>query len=180
MDLLPGVTARHIETSRLRTYVYESGPQDGIPVLMIHGNLATGRFYEHLWQGAPDEYRFIAPDMRSFGRSDPKPIDATRGLRDWSDDAHAVLESLGVDSPPHLVGWSTGGAAIAAYAMDRSARSLTFIDPVSPYGFGGVHRDGTPCAPDWAGSGGGTAIRSSPNASRTTIDQLMTWSRPAT
>ncbi|MEM8863209.1 MAG: alpha/beta hydrolase, partial [Chloroflexota bacterium] len=34
--------------------------------------------------------------------------------------------------------------------------SLTFIDPVSPYGFGGCHVDGTPCYPDWAGSGGGT------------------------
>jgi pimeloyl-ACP methyl ester carboxylesterase len=35
--------------------------------------------------------------------------------------------------------------------------SLTFIDPVSPYGFGGVHLDGTPCYPDYAGSGGGGA-----------------------
>jgi pimeloyl-ACP methyl ester carboxylesterase len=56
----------------------------------------------------------------------------------------------------HLAGWSTGGAAIAAYAMDRPVASLTFIDPVSPYGFGGVRLDGTPCFPDYAGSGGGT------------------------
>lgn len=27
---------------------------------------------------------------------------------------------------------------------------------MSPYGFGGVHDDGTPCFPDFAGSGGGT------------------------
>ena len=42
--------------------------------------------------------------------------------------------------------------------MDRPAQvaSLTFIDPVSPYGFGGMHVDGTPCYPDYAGSGGGT------------------------
>jgi hypothetical protein len=33
--------------------------------------------------------------------------------------------------------------------------SLTYVDPVSPYGFGGVHRDGTLCYPDAAGSGGG-------------------------
>ena len=156
MDLLAGVTASHVQTARLNTFVYESGPPDGRPVLMFHGNLATGRFFEHLFPDAPRRYRFVAPDMRSFGRSEPKPIDATRGLMDWADDGAAVLDALGIDEPPHLAGWSTGGAAVAAYALSRPAASLTFIDPVSPYGFGGTHPDGTPCAPDWAGSGGGT------------------------
>ena len=156
MDLLSGVRAGRVGTDRLDTFVYESGPEDGVPVVMIHGNLSTGRFYEHLWPDAPDRYRFIAPDMRSFGRSEPKAIDATRGLRDWADDTHAVVEALGVERPVHLVGWSTGGAAIAYYAMDRAVASLTLIDPVSPYGFGGCHRHGAPCYPDWAGSGGGT------------------------
>ena len=157
MNLLPGVEAHSITTSRLRTHYYRSGPSDGIPVVMIHGNLSTGRFYEHLWGDAPDRYLFIAPDMRSFGRSDPAPIDATRGLDDWADDTRALVEALGIDIPPHLVGWSTGGAAIASYAMRHPVASLTFIGPVSPFGFGGAHRDGAPCYPDWAGTGGGTA-----------------------
>ena len=156
MDLLPGVKARSVTTSRLRTHYYQAGPGSGIPVVMIHGNLSTGRFFEHLWADAPDRYRFIAPDMRSFGRSDPAPIDATRGLDDWADDTRALLETLGIDSPPHLVGWSTGGAAIASYAMNHPVASLTFIDPVSPFGYGATHRDGTPCQADWAGTGGGT------------------------
>lgn len=156
MNLLPGVEAGTVDTDRLRTHYYASGPASGTPVVMIHGNLSTGRFFEHLWPDAPDQYRFIAPDMRCFGRSESKPIDATRGLHDWADDTRALLEAVGVDEPPHLVGWSTGGAAIAAYAMDRPVASLTFIDPVSPYGYGGTHRDGTPCQPDWAGTGGGT------------------------
>ena len=157
MNLLPGVEADSITTDRLRTHYYRSGPSDGIPVVMIHGNLSTGRFYEHLWEDAPDRYLFIAPDMRSFGRSDPAPIDATLGLDDWAEDTRALVEALGIDPPPHLVGWSTGGAAIASYAMRHPAASLTLIDPVSPFGFGGTHRDGTPCQPDWAGTGGGTA-----------------------
>jgi pimeloyl-ACP methyl ester carboxylesterase len=133
-----------------------AGPEDGEPVLLLHGNLSTGRFYEQLMAGAPDGLRLIAPDMRGFGDSEHKPIDATRGLADWADDAHAVLRALGIDRPPHLAGWSTGGAAIARYALDRPAASLTFIDPVSPYGYGATHPDGRPCAPDWAGTGGGT------------------------
>jgi pimeloyl-ACP methyl ester carboxylesterase len=157
MNLPAGVTAHDVETDRLRVHYLASGPTDGIPVVLVHGNLATGRFYEHVMSGAPDRYRLIAPDMRGFGDSEQKPIDATRGLRDWADDTHALVQVLGIDTPVHLAGWSTGGAAIAAYAMDHgNVASLTFIDPVSPYGFGGTRVDGTPCYPDYAGSGGGT------------------------
>jgi pimeloyl-ACP methyl ester carboxylesterase len=156
MNLPPGVSSHTAETNRLRMRYIESGPTDGVPVVMIHGNLATGRFFEHLFPGGPEGYRFIAPDMRAFGDTEHKPMDATRGLRDWADDTHSLLETLGVTRPPHLVGWSTGGAAIANYAEDRPVASLTFIDPVSPFGFGGVKPDGTPCFDDYAGSGGGT------------------------
>src|SRR5438045_1301985 len=156
MNPPPGVHSRTVRTSRLNMHFTESGPSDGIPVLMIHGNLSTGRFFEHLMPGAPDRYRIIAPDMRGFGDTERNSIDATRGLRDWADDAYSLVQALGITQPVHLVGWSTGGAAIANYAVDRPVASLTFIDPVAPYGFGGVRLDGTPCFPDYAGSGGGT------------------------
>jgi pimeloyl-ACP methyl ester carboxylesterase len=145
-----------IATERLRMRVSDSGPEDGAPVVLVHGNLSTGRFYEHLLPGAPGDFRFLAPDMRGFGETERVPIDATRGLRDWADDVHALLQALGITAPPPLAGWSTGGAAIAAYAQERPAASLTFIDPVGPYGYGGVRPDGTPCFEDFAGSGGGT------------------------
>jgi pimeloyl-ACP methyl ester carboxylesterase len=154
--LPPGVTAHTAQTDRLAVHYLESGSPDGIPVVLLHGNLSTGRFYEHVMSGAPARYRCIAPDMRGFGDTEALPIDATRGLRDWADDTHALVGALGLEDPGHLAGWSTGGAAIAAYAIDRPVASLTFIDPVSPYGYGATHLDGTPCAPDFAGSGGGT------------------------
>src|SRR5436190_15145825 len=153
MDFPPGVSSHFAQTKRLRMRYIQSGPKGGIPVVMIHGNLSTGRFFEHLMPGAPKNYRIIAPDMRAFGDTEHKPMDATRGLRDWADDTFSLLETLGVSQPPHLAGWSTGGAAIAAYASDRPVASLTFIDPVSPYGFGGVRPDGALCFPDGAGAG---------------------------
>jgi pimeloyl-ACP methyl ester carboxylesterase len=61
----------------------------------------------------------------------------------------------------HLVGWSTGGGAIANYAIDHpeSVRSITLIDPVSPYGFGSTKDPaGTHCFDDFAGSGGGGVV----------------------
>jgi pimeloyl-ACP methyl ester carboxylesterase len=144
------MTSRTVDTARLRVALVEHGPEDGIPVVLVHGNLSTGRFYEHLFEAAPDRYRLIAPDMRGFGDTQPLPIEATHGLRDWADDVHALLLALGIERPPHLAGWSTGGAAVARYAMDRPVASLTLIDPVSPHGYGGSR------FPDFAGTGGGT------------------------
>jgi len=156
MDLPTGVSGHTVQTSRLRMRYIESGPSDGVPIVLIHGNLSTGRFYEHLMPVAPQTHRLIAPDMRGFGDTEQVPIDATRGLRDWADDTYSLVQALGVTRPVHLVGWSTGGAAIVDYAREHPVASLTFIDPVSPYGFGGVRLDGTPCFADYAGSGGGT------------------------
>lgn len=158
MDLLKGVSSHTISTSRLKMHYLEYGPADGIPVVMVHGNLATGRFFEHLMPRPPQGYRFIMPDMRGFGDTDPAPLDGSRGLRDWADDTYSLVQALHITAPVHLVGWSTGGAAIANYAMDRPAQvaSLTFIDPVSPYGFGGTRPDGSLVYPDGAGAGGAT------------------------
>jgi len=156
MDQLPGVRSSMTDTDRIRMHALESGPADAPVIVMVHGNLSTGRFYEHLMP-ALTEYRVVAPDMRGFGRSQDAPIDATRGLDDWADDLDALVRALQITEPVHLVGWSTAGAAIARYAMARPVASLTFIGPVSPYGYGGTHADGTPCFDDAAGSGGGGA-----------------------
>ncbi|WP_181780648.1 alpha/beta fold hydrolase [Pseudonocardia pini] len=155
MTLLPGVRSATVDTDRLRMHYLEAG--SGPTLVLLHGNLSTGRFYEHLMPALAERYRVLAPDMRGFGDTEPKALDATRGLGDWADDLHALLRALDLTDPPHLVGWSTAGAAIATYAKEHPVASLTFLDPVSPYGYGGVFADGTPAHPDYAGSGGGGA-----------------------
>jgi pimeloyl-ACP methyl ester carboxylesterase len=159
-NLLPeGVAARTVETSRLATRLLESGPEDGVPVLFLHGNVSSSLFYGETLAALPEGYRGLAPDLRSFGGSETKPLDATRGLRDFSEDIRALVDALGLGRV-HMVGWSAGGTVAMQYAMDHpeGLASLTLIDPMSPFGFGGT-KDvvGTPCWPDYAGSGGGTA-----------------------
>lgn len=162
-DLLPGVTSTQVKTPRLTMNVLECGPAHGEPVVFVHGNISTGRFFEENMRALPSRYRSIAPTLRGFGDTEARPIDATRGLRDFSDDLHSLFETLNLFNTTgkvHLVGWSVGGAVIQQYAIDHAAKvaSLTLIDPMSPFGFGGT-RDvkGTPTFSDFAGSGGGTA-----------------------
>ena len=157
-DLIDGVTSEVLETSRLHTHFLGSGPEDGEPVVFVHGNASSSRFFEETQAALPNRYRGISPDLRGFGDSETKPLDATRGLADFSDDLRALVEELGLENV-HLVGWSVGGTVALRYAMDHpdGVASLALINPMSPYGFGGTKDEkGTPCWPDYAGSGGGT------------------------
>jgi pimeloyl-ACP methyl ester carboxylesterase len=151
-----------VETSRLRQHVWTSGPDDGRPLVLVHGNITTGGFWRYVAEQLPPDVRVIAPDLRSFGLTEAKPVDATRGLRDMSDDVHSLLEVLGLTGrgDVHAAGWSMGGGVLQQYLVDhpQDLASLTLMAPVSPYGFGGSRgADGQPCTPDGAGTGGGTA-----------------------
>jgi pimeloyl-ACP methyl ester carboxylesterase len=159
MHSLPdGVTSRTVSTDRLETHLLETGRKDGDPVVFVHGNASSSRFYGELLADLPDRYRAVAPDLRGYGHSERRPIDATRGLRDFAEDVRALVTTLGLDRPA-FVGWSTGGGVAMRYAIEHPAgvSSLALLNPVSPHGYGGTLRDGTPCQPDYAGTGGGMA-----------------------
>jgi len=161
MTLFDGITARLVETSRLTVNVLERhGDDPATPpertVVFIHGNVSSALFWQETMLDLPSDLRVLAIDLRGFGGSEHVPIDATRGVRDFSDDVHATFEALGIPTA-HLVGWSMGGGVIMQYALDHPVLSLTLQAPVSPYGFGGTRRDGTRLTDDDAGCGGGGA-----------------------
>lgn len=156
---LPGITSQHVRTPRITSHVLSSGPADATDtVVFIHGNASSASFWEETMLALPGHIRSFAIDLRGYGDTEDKVIDATRGLGDWADDVIATLDALGV-TRFHLVGHSLGGMllyTLAPRAKDGAVRSLTFVAPGSPYGFGGTKDvDGTPCWPDFAGAGGG-------------------------
>lgn len=153
-------TSQIVKTPRLNINVWTSGPQDGVPLLLVHGNLTTGGFWKYVAQQLPDDVRVIAPDLRGFGKTERKPIDATRGLGVMVDDLRALLEKLGVTSGINAAGWSMGGGVLQQYQLTypEDLVSLTLLAPLSPYGFGGTKgANGEPCTSDFAGSGAGGA-----------------------
>jgi pimeloyl-ACP methyl ester carboxylesterase len=159
-ELLPGIQAQQVPTSRVRTNVLSrAGQSTGDPVVLVHGNISSALFFQELLLALPWEFRGLAPDLRGFGGTEPAPIDATRNLGDFADDLAALASALGIPSA-HYVGWSMGGVTVLQLLIEHPelVRSLTLIDPVSPYGYGGTKGvDGALVSPDGAGSGGGAA-----------------------
>jgi len=155
------VTSHVVQTDRLKIHYLASGAEQGTPVLFIHGNCSSSRFYRETLAALPPGLRGFALDLRGYGETEGKPIDATRGLRDFSDDCHSFLRALGLsERKVQVLGWSLGGGVALQLAIDHPSqvKALVLESPISPYGFGGTKDvQGTPCWPDCAGSGGGTA-----------------------
>ncbi|MCT9820720.1 alpha/beta hydrolase [Microbacterium sp. W1N] len=159
MTLFDGIRSHRVDTERLSVNVLErDGDDPATPgeqtVVLLHGAVSSSLVWQELMQDLPVDLRVIAVDLRGFGGTEHAPVDATRGVRDFSDDVHATLEELGLPTS-HLVGWGLGGAVALQYALDHPVLSLTLESPISPYGFGGTRRDGSRLTDDDAGVGGG-------------------------
>ncbi len=157
--LLPGISQNWVKTDRLEMAYLETGTGN-IPLVLVHGNCSSSLFFQDFMLAlvASGRYRILAPDMRGYGDTEALPVDATRGMRDWSDDLASFARALRLNRF-HLFGWSLGGNIVMQYAIDYpgTLRSLTLQAPGSPYGFGGTKgAEGTLNWPDAAGSGGGT------------------------
>ncbi len=138
---------------------YRYAGTEGKPrLVLIHGNVSSGAFYEDIMERMKDDLEMIAPDLRCFGDSTPAPIDATRGLRDFSDDIDELVNTLGWDKFA-LLGWSMGGGAAMQYALDHNDKLTALIleAPLSPFGFSGTRgAEGIVTEPAGLGSGAGT------------------------
>jgi pimeloyl-ACP methyl ester carboxylesterase len=157
--ILPGIRTQQVRTQRLTANVLER-PSDAatVTIVFVHGNVSSSLFWQPLMLDLPSHVRALAIDLRGYGDSDVLPVDATRGVRDFSDDVASVIDELGLGAV-HLVGWSLGGGVAMQLLLDRPelVASLTLVATVSPYGFGGTALDGSLLVPDAAGTGGGGA-----------------------
>ncbi|MEW6400434.1 MAG: alpha/beta hydrolase [Chloroflexota bacterium] len=154
---LPGITSTMVDTPRLKMHVLTSGPEDGAPVLFVHGNASSATYWEEIMLELPAGFRGIAPDLRGYGDTEDKLIDATRGMGDWLDDLTCLLDELKIDKV-YAVGHSMGGTIVFGLVATAAGRVLsgTVVNPGSMYGFGGSKGvDGKANYDDFAGSGGG-------------------------
>lgn len=100
------VETRRIESDGVGLHLELEGPEDGAPVLFLHGVGSSGR----TWEWLPDELtrglRVVRVDLRGHGRSDHAPN--TYVLPRYGADVAAVLRSV-ASRPAVVVGNSLGG-----------------------------------------------------------------------
>lgn len=115
----PGRTPREQDRSLrgVRYRLREWGPEDGRPVLLLHGWGDCGATWQFLVDQLPRDWRLIAPDWRGFGDS------AWNHGAYWFPDYLADLDALVAELFPaqavELVGHSMGGNVATLFAAVR-------------------------------------------------------------
>ncbi|MFV0358467.1 alpha/beta fold hydrolase [Tropicimonas sp.] len=115
--------------------IWGTGP---VPVLFVHGNLASKDWIELAAPWVPADLRIIGIDWRGCGDSDrpaPVPGYTNYSMQRHAEDMIAALDTLGV-ARCHLATHSTGGFIAARMQLmqpDRFGKILA-LDPVAPFG----------------------------------------------
>ncbi len=152
------ISSQFVKTERLTMHVLSSESSEATQtVLFIHGNASSAVFWKGLMAELPPQYRAFAPDLRGYGDTEDVLIDATRGMMDFVEDIQSLTNALKINRY-HVIGHSMGGSVIWSLLAveNQKIASITLVNPGSPYGFGGTKDiNGSPCNPDFAGSGGG-------------------------
>lgn len=118
---------------RLEYFRHGHGPE---VLLLVHGFQASARIWHWLQEALPAErYTTIALNNRGAGGSDAPADESAYGVEIFAADAHAALQSLGIDRCV-LVGHSLGGATAAQFAVrwPETLRGLVLLDPADPDG----------------------------------------------
>lgn len=129
--MLPeGATGRFLDLPGLRMHMVEAGPEDGPPVLLLHG-------FPEFWYSwrfqipalAAAGYRVCAPDLRGYNLTDTTgPYDLDTLLADI---VH-LQDALGWASA-HIVGHDWGGVLAWPFAAAHPARARTVTTLNGPH-----------------------------------------------
>lgn len=129
-----------------------SGPEDGEPLLLIHGGSLATALMRVQEQSALSGYRTIRVHARGYAGSSDLP--AYPSMPEVAADMRGLLDALDVERA-HVAGHSRGGAISMQLAADAPERvaSLVLIDSFAPRGFGpGAPPPDAGAPPDAAGA----------------------------
>jgi pimeloyl-ACP methyl ester carboxylesterase len=122
-------TGRFVQAGDVELFIQEMGPQDGQPILFIHGTAAwSGLWRETMSPLAEAGYRCIAIDIPPFGFSE-KPEIPSYGNADQAKRIIALMDELGIQHTI-LLGHSFGGGATMETALTIPERidALILLD----------------------------------------------------
>lgn len=114
-----------IKINNLNVHYDETGPQDGHPVILMHGwgcNLSTVRSIATCLEGGMHVYSI---DLPGHGKSD-EPGDVW-GVEDYTRLIENFTKALDIDNPS-LIGHSFGGRIAILYSSRNPASKVVLVD----------------------------------------------------
>lgn len=111
-----------IQTNGIRLHVVTAGPENGTPLVLLHG-------FPEFWRGwlkqipalAAAGYRVIIPDQRGYNLSEAPKTVQSYGLDELAKDILGILDHFGIEQT-YLVGHDWGAAVAWTVAIQHPER----------------------------------------------------------
>jgi len=131
-DSMEQPQSRYVKVLDKKLHYLEAGKPGGIPMVFVHGNFASGKWFEPAMELLPESYHTFALDLPNFGRSDRTEEVSIDNYGKHVVDFIKQLELEGVI----LVGHSLGGAVVQNVMVRRPdlLSRVVLIDPAPPDG----------------------------------------------
>ena len=110
MPHVDGVTHRYVQAAGFRWHLAEAGPEDGEPIVLLHGWPQHWYEWRHVVPLLSDRYRLVMPDLRGLGWSEVTPSRSDYAKDSLARDVIALLDELGLERVK-LMGHDWGGFA---------------------------------------------------------------------
>jgi branched-chain amino acid transport system permease protein len=116
---------------KMHYVVHGNGPET---ILLVHGNLASLRWWEKLLPLLPDKYRVIAVDLRGCGQSEHTNDGYT--VAQFAQDIFQFVKAMNL-TKFHLLGHSLGGQTSLFFAIEHPEylQTLAIADSVPAAGY---------------------------------------------
>lgn len=141
----PGRPDAVVGAGGARLHVERYGPTEGWPIVLVQGFEADRTIWSPLVAALAERREVLVWDLPGLGRSE-RPYDEVYSLERAAADLAAVLKLLD-GRPALLAGWSTGAAAVLAYArahpqtLGAEVAGVALLNPViSPPATGAMVR----------------------------------------
>jgi pimeloyl-ACP methyl ester carboxylesterase len=124
--------ARFAESGGAKIHYRVRGPEGAPGLVLCHGNAAHSGWWDFIAPSLAETYRVAAVDFAGMGDSDERAHVTADG---FAEDIVAVIDAMGFDSPPLLIGHSFGGGMSMRVAVDHpeKIRGVVMMDsPVYP------------------------------------------------
>ena len=124
---------QYIALENAKIAIYQAGPEDGIPVLMVHGWPEIAYSWKNQIGPLADAgYRVIAMDVRGFGYSSAPTDVAEYGIQKLVGDIEGILDNLGIDQTI-ICGHDWGGIIVWHAARMIESRIKGVIGVCTPH-----------------------------------------------
>jgi pimeloyl-ACP methyl ester carboxylesterase len=122
-----------VKTNGIAMAVYQTGPKDGLPVVLCHGFPELAYSWRHQLPAlAAAGYRVIAPDQRGYGRtSQPERVE-DYDMPHMTGDLAGLLDALGLKKAV-FVGHDWGGIVVWSMPLLHPDRMLGVIGVNTPF-----------------------------------------------